>query len=69
MSLPLAESGDNNRVTGTNCYTTNRMSLRATTATITVVLVDDERLAREELEFLLRDFADVEVAGVAENGI
>lgn len=38
-------------------------------ATITVVLVDDERLAREELEFLLRDFADVEVAGVAENGI
>lgn len=44
------------------------MSLRAT-ATLTVVLVDDERLAREELEFLLRDFIDVEVAGVAENGI
>ncbi|WP_031498016.1 LytR/AlgR family response regulator transcription factor [Bryobacter aggregatus] len=44
------------------------MSLRAT-ATITTVLVDDERLAREELEFLLRDFGDVEVAGVAENGI
>jgi len=44
------------------------MSLRAT-ATITAVLVDDERLAREELEFLLRDFADVEVAGVAENGV
>lgn len=44
------------------------MSLRAT-ATITAVLVDDERLAREELEFLLRDFAEVEVAGVAENGV
>ena len=44
------------------------MSLRAT-ATITAVLVDDERLAREELEFLLRDFGDVEVAGVAENGV
>ena len=44
------------------------MSLRAT-ATITAVLVDDERLAREELEFLLRDFTDVEVAGVAENGV
>lgn len=44
------------------------MSLRAT-ATITAVLVDDERLAREELEFLLRDFTDVEVAGIAENGI
>ena len=65
----MAENRDNNRVAGTNCYNTNRMSLRATTATITVVLVDDERLAREELEFLLRDFADVEVAGVAENGI
>jgi len=44
------------------------MSLRAT-PTITAVLVDDERLAREELEFLLRDFVDVEVAGVAENGV
>jgi two-component system response regulator LytT len=44
------------------------MSLRAT-ATITAVLVDDERLAREELEFLLRDFEEVEVAGVAENGV
>ena len=44
------------------------MSLRAT-ASLTVVLVDDERLAREELEFLLRDFIDVEVVGVAENGV
>jgi two-component system response regulator LytT len=44
------------------------MSIRAT-ASITAVLVDDERLAREELEFLLRDFVDIEVAGVAENGV
>lgn len=44
------------------------MSIRAT-ATITAVLVDDERLAREELEFLLRDFVEIEVAGVAENGV
>ncbi len=44
------------------------MSVRAT-ATITAVLVDDERLAREELEFLLRDFPELEVAGVAENGL
>lgn len=51
-----------------NCYTTNRMSLSAT-ATITAVLVDDERLAREELEFLLRDFPEIEIAGVAENGV
>ena len=44
------------------------MSIRAT-ATITAVLVDDERLAREELEFLLRDYVDIEIAGVAENGV
>lgn len=53
---------------GTNCYTTNRMSLRAT-STLTTVLVDDEPLAREELEYLLRDFPEVEVAGVATNGL
>ncbi len=51
-----------------NCYTTNRMSVSAT-ATITAVLVDDERLAREELEFLLRDFPEIEIAGIAENGV
>lgn len=48
------------------------MSVRATLssmATITAVLVDDERLAREELEFLLRDYPEVEIAAVAENGL
>jgi two-component system, LytTR family, response regulator LytT len=48
------------------------MSVRATpssTGTITAILVDDERLAREELEFLLRDYPEVEVAAVVENGI
>lgn len=44
------------------------MSLRATT-TITVVVADDEKLAREELSFLLRDFPEVEVVGAAENGL
>ncbi len=44
------------------------MGVRATVS-ITAVLVDDERLAQEELEFLLRDFPEVEVAGVAENGL
>lgn len=44
------------------------MSVRATPS-ITAVLVDDESLAREELEFLLRDFPELEVAGVAENGV
>lgn len=44
------------------------MSLRAT-STLSTVLVDDEQLAREELEYLLRDFPEVEVAGVATNGL
>jgi two-component system LytT family response regulator/two-component system response regulator LytT len=44
------------------------MGLSATAA-ITAVLVDDERLAREELEFLLRDYPEIEVAGIAENGV
>jgi two-component system LytT family response regulator/two-component system response regulator LytT len=44
------------------------MSLRAT-ATITTVLVDDERLAREELQFLLRDYPEIEIAATAQNGI
>ena len=39
------------------------------TATITAVLVDDEKLAREELAYLLKDFPDVEIAGTGENGL
>ncbi|HEY3742676.1 MAG TPA: LytTR family DNA-binding domain-containing protein [Bryobacteraceae bacterium] len=38
-------------------------------ATISVVLVDDEKLAREELSYLLRDFGDIEVVGSGENGL
>ena len=38
------------------------------TATITAVLVDDEKLAREELSYLLKDFPDIEIAGTGENG-
>lgn len=48
------------------------MSVRATLssmATINAVLVDDERLAREELDFLLRDYPEVEIVAVAENGL
>jgi two-component system, LytTR family, response regulator LytT len=68
ISQSLNSSPPPNRNSGTNCYTNNRMSLRAT-ATITTVLVDDERLARDELEFLLRDYPELEISGVAENGI
>jgi two-component system LytT family response regulator/two-component system response regulator LytT len=44
------------------------MSVRATT-TIAAVVVDDEKLAREELIFLLKDFPEIEVIGSAENGV
>jgi two-component system LytT family response regulator/two-component system response regulator LytT len=44
------------------------MSLSATSS-ITAVLVEDEPLAREELEFLLRDYPEIEIAGIAENGL
>jgi two-component system, LytTR family, response regulator LytT len=37
--------------------------------TISVVLVDDEKLASDELAYLLKEFSDVEVIAVASNGI
>jgi two-component system, LytTR family, response regulator LytT len=43
------------------------MSHRAV-ATITAVVVDDEKLAREELSYLLRSFPEIEVTGSGENG-
>ena len=41
----------------------------AVTGTLSALIVDDERLAREELSFLLNDFPDVEVLQTAANGI
>lgn len=38
-------------------------------ATLSALVVDDERLAREELLFLLNDFPDVEVLHTASNGV
>ena len=38
-------------------------------ATISAIIADDERLAREELTFLLSQFEDVEVIGTASNGL
>jgi two-component system, LytTR family, response regulator len=43
------------------------MPTRATS--ITTVVVDDEKLALEELRFLLKDYPEVEVVGSAENGL
>ena len=39
------------------------------TAAIRAILVDDERLACDELGYLLRDFSDIEVVGSAHNGL
>jgi len=49
-------------------YTSTSMLNRATAA-ISAVLADDETLASDELAYLLKDFPDVEIAGVASNGI
>ncbi len=38
------------------------------TATLSVLIVDDEQLARDELSFLLRSFPQVEVVATASNG-
>src|SRR6266478_1772852 len=37
--------------------------------TISAVLVDDEKLASDELAYLLKEFADVEVIATAANGL
>lgn len=44
------------------------MSARAT-ATISAAVIDDEKLARDELAFLLRNFPEIELVGTAENGV
>lgn len=49
-------------------YTNIRMSQRSTGA-ISTLVVDDERLAREELSYLLRDFPEIEVLQTASNGL
>src|SRR3954453_385224 len=51
-----------------NAILTLEMSSRST-ATIAVAVIDDEKLAREELAFLLRSFPEVEVVRTAENGV
>lgn len=44
------------------------MNARAS-ATITAIIVDDEQLACEELSYLLKEFADLELLATARNGI
>ncbi len=45
------------------------MQNRATVAMISAILVDDEKLATEELAYQLRDFQDIEIVATASNGI
>jgi hypothetical protein len=45
------------------------MQNRAPAATITAILVDDEKLASEELAYQLRDFPDIEIAATASNDL
>jgi len=40
-----------------------------TAPAISTILVDDEKLASEELAYLLRDFPDIEIAATASNGL
>ena len=42
---------------------------QAAAATLSALIVDDERLAREELSFLLNDFPEVELLHTASNGL
>src|ERR1051326_8961221 len=39
------------------------------TATISAILVDDEKLASEELAYQLKDFPDIEIVATAFNGL
>src|ERR1700678_18582 len=45
------------------------MQNRAPVATISAILVDDEKLASEELAYQLRDFPDIEIIAAASNGL
>jgi two-component system, LytTR family, response regulator LytT len=44
------------------------MTERAT-STISAILIDDEQLAREELSYLLKEFADIEILATGRNGL
>jgi two-component system LytT family response regulator/two-component system response regulator LytT len=46
-----------------------RGTMTTAAGTITSLIADDEILARNELAFLLKDFPEIEVVGMAENGI
>src|SRR5277367_5320529 len=47
----------------------NRATAAAVSVALSAIVVDDEKLASDELSYQLRDFPDVEVVATASNGI
>jgi two-component system, LytTR family, response regulator LytT len=47
----------------------NRATAATVSATISAIVVDDEKLAQDELAYQLREFADVELIATASNGL
>src|SRR5277367_5861581 len=47
----------------------NRATAAAISVAISAIVVDDEKLASDELSYQLRDFPDVEIVATASNGI
>src|SRR5580700_2854793 len=47
----------------------NRAATASVANVIATILVDDEKLASEELAYQLKDFPDVEIVATASNGI
>jgi two-component system LytT family response regulator/two-component system response regulator LytT len=47
----------------------NRATIGSVPAVISALLVDDEKLASDELAYLLKEFPDVEILATASNGI
>ncbi|HEV1286813.1 MAG TPA: response regulator, partial [Bryobacteraceae bacterium] len=47
----------------------NRATAAAISVAISAIVVDDEKLASDELSYQLREFPDVEVVATASNGI
>ncbi len=58
-----------NRATSGPASATPGIASSPTAATISAVLVDDEKLASDELAYLLKEYADVEVLATASNGL
>jgi two-component system, LytTR family, response regulator LytT len=46
-----------------------KAAVAAAAGTLTAVVVDDEKLAREELAYLLGGFPEIEISATAENGL